>query len=477
MSATSRYDRLNAAALLSMLVVVVGCQAPKACCDPSLVSRDLAMRTGATMDKVAPKCVVVPDNVVLDDGLDEDEAVLTALSNNSAFQATLAQLGMAGGDAKQATLLANPQFLTYLPTAAKEGQYTLYAPIESYLLRPARVDIANREYRRVGVQLVQNGLNLCRDVRVAYVDWALAQRQAELAAEAKTIRDSISQLTTKRLDQGDISELETIAAKVDSLNAKASLRVQQNAVNIAEARVATLIGLPDLSQPLSPGPLPEPTFPAQSEEELVQQAIASRPDLQAARWSVAAARQRSSLSRWQWLRLDGILDVRSGEGYTRTGSGLRLDVPIFNRNQGGILRADWELNAALHNHDAISDQIIQDVRTAYRQLHQAYENLTILQRDVEPTLVEALGIAQKGFEDGGADYLLVLQTTSQYLTARGQVLDQQAACSRAFAELERSVGRPVIAPIGGLAITSDMIESSGLNENLMREQVELSGTN
>ncbi|QDV85732.1 Cobalt-zinc-cadmium resistance protein CzcC precursor [Stieleria magnilauensis] len=435
------------------------------------------MRTGAAMEKVAPKCTKIPDNVILDDGLDEDEAVLTALSNNSAFQATLAQLGMAGGDAKQATLLANPQFLTYLPAGAKEGQYTLFAPIESYLLRPIRVDVANREYRRVGEQLVQNGLNLSRDVRVAYVDWALAQRQADLAAEAKSIRDSILQLTTKRLDKGDISELETIAAKVDSLNAKASLGVQRNAVNIAEARVATLIGLPELGQPLLPGPLPVPMLPAQSEEELVQQAIASRPDLQAAKWSVAAARQRSSLSRWLWLRLDGVLDVRSGNNYTRTGTGLRFDIPIFNRNQGGIMRADWERNAAQHNHDAISDQITQDVRTAYRQLQQAYKNLTILRDDVEPALVEALGIAQKGYEDGGADYLLVLQTTTQYLTARGQLLDQQAACCRALAELERSVGRPVIAPISGPAITSNVIEFSGLNENLMREHLELSETN
>ena len=92
---------------------------------------------------------------MLEDGLSEDEAVQTALTNNSTFQATLALLGMAGGDAVQANLIANPQVLMYFPAGAKEGQYTLYAPIESYLLRPTRVKVANREYRRVGEQLVQ----------------------------------------------------------------------------------------------------------------------------------------------------------------------------------------------------------------------------------------------------------------------------------------------------------------------------------
>ena len=437
---------LRSAIVCCLSMMGIGCRAPQACCDPHIVSRQIACRTSKTLEVVLPCQTRVPSGVILEDGLSEDEAVLTALSNNSAFQSTLALLGAAGGDAVQATLLANPQFLTYFPSGAKEGQYTLYSPIESYLLRPARVKVANREYRRVGEQLVQNGLNLSRDVRVAYADWALAKAQTELAGEAQDIRNAISKLTDDRLKDGDISELETIAARVDALNAKATLGVQQMSINIAEARMATLIGLPQLWQPLVPAGLSQPTLPVQSEEELIQEALACRPDLHAAKWAVAAASERSRLSRWLWLRLDCVLDVRDGPGYTPTGSGLRLDVPIFNRNEGGILRADWELNGARHNQDAISDQIVADVRTAYRQLQQAHENLTILKRDVEPALVDALQIAKKGFEDGGSDYLIVLQTTTQYLTAKGQILAQTAACNRAVAELERSVGRSLLAP-------------------------------
>lgn len=440
------FQRIKVFLAFVPLMMAAGCKTPVACCDPNLVTRQIACRTSLAMESVPPCQTRIPANVLIEDGLSEDEAILTALSNNSAFQATLAQLGAAGGDAVQATLLANPQFLTYLPSGAKEGQYTLYAPIESYLLRPTRVKVANREYRRVGEQLVQNGLNLSRDVRLAYTDWVLAKQQADLALEAEDIRKAISKLTDDRLKDGDISELETIAAKVDSLNATATLGVQRMSINIAEARIATLIGLPQLSQPLVPGTIPEPTLPVQSEEELVQEALACRPDLHAAKWAVAAARERSRLSRWLWLRLDGVLDVRDGRGYNFTGSGLRFDVPIFNRNEGGILRADWELNGALHNRDAISDQIVVDVRTSYRQLLQAYENLRILKQDVEPALIDALQIAKKGFEDGGSDYLIVLQTTTQYLTAKGQILAQQAACNRAVAELERSVGRSLIAP-------------------------------
>ncbi len=431
---------------LVLMLCMPGCKTPQACCDPQLVARQIACRTGATLNNVAPCQTQIPANVFIEDGLSEDEAVLTALTNNSAFQSTLAQLGMVGGDAVQATLLTNPQFLTYFPSGSKEGQYTLYAPIESYFLRPARVKAANREYRRVGEQLVQNGLNLTRDVRIAYTDWALAKLQKDLATEAQTIRDSIAELTIKRFDDGDISELETIAARVDAVNAKAALQVQEASIGIAEARVATLIGLPRLSESLRPGAIPSPVLPNQTEEDLVAEALACRPDYHAAKWAVAAAQQRSSLSRWLWLRLDGVLDVRATQDYGRTGSGLRMDIPIFNRNQGGIIRADWELNAAQHARDAIADQIVADVRTAYRQLQQAYDNLAILQNEVEPALQAAVEIAKKGFEGGGSDYLIVLQTTTQYLNTRAQILVQTAACNRATAELERSVGRSLLAP-------------------------------
>ncbi len=278
--------------VLFVLSGVVGCKSPKLCCDPGLPTRELACRTGVTMQKTPPCQQLIPPGVMLEDGLSEDEAVLIALSNNSAFQATLAQLGMAHGDAVQANLLMNPQYLIYFPTGAKEGQYTLFAPIESYLLRPTRVKVANREYRRIGETLVQNGLDLARNVRVAYADLAVATQQAQLAQEALQIRGEVFDVTEKRLEDGDISELETITAKVDRLNAKAAAGVQDQTVAITEARLATLIGLTRLPTPLVPLPLPSPTLPTLDEQRLIDQAFACRPDYNAAKWAVAAGHRR-----------------------------------------------------------------------------------------------------------------------------------------------------------------------------------------
>jgi outer membrane protein, heavy metal efflux system len=425
--------------------VVSGCKAPLVYHNPNVVFREIFSRTSVSTQSTPPCTEVIPDGVNLSDGLTESEAVATGLANNSLFQTALAQLGIAGGDSVQASLIANPQVLLYFPSGAKEGQSTIYAPIESYFLRPTRVKVANREYRRIGDQLVQNGLNVARDIRLAYFDLALVTEQAKLSTEGLQLRSDIANLTQARFRDGEISELETIASRVDALNAKANEGVQAQNVSISHSRLASLLGIPTLEVTLQPEPLEQIDAPELDEQQLIETALVCRPDYHAARWAVAAAQERSKLSRWLFWRADGILDVRNGPGYTRSGTWLRFDLPIFNRNEGGILRADWERNAAMHNRDAIRDQIYQDVRVAYRQVHQAKNNLKVLENDVLPNLIDAIGIAKKGFEDGGTDYLLVLQTTTQYLDARARILDQRAALRRALAELERSVSRSLTA--------------------------------
>ena len=428
-------------------ILCIGCRAPGLCCDRSVLRRGVQEHACKSMPTQAcPGHEVIPASVVLSDGLSEDEAVCIALANNSLFQATVAQLSMAGGDAVQASLLANPQTLIYFPVGSKQGQYTLYAPIESYLLRPYRVKVANREFQRIGEQLVQNGLNLVRDVRNAYTDYSLALAQSELTQDAVDLRSEIGSITEKRLADGDISELETVAARVDQLNAGAARANQQMNVQIMRARLLTLMGVPFLDITALPTEFQPATPVAEDESTLVARALACRPDYHSATWSVAAANERAELARWMFVRMDGVIDVRTNSPGTLTGPGMRLDLPIFNRNEGGRMRADAECIAALHNRDAIRDQIVQDVRTAHLQLNQSQNNLSILQSDVLPALQEAIAIANKGYSGGGTDYLLVLQTTSQFLDARTRILDQTAATRRAYAELERSVARCLAFP-------------------------------
>jgi cobalt-zinc-cadmium efflux system outer membrane protein len=428
--------------LTVLLLLVCGCAADRACCRHSSISDELVVRTSYQVTCSPPRTKVLPPDVNLDDGTSEDEAVAVALNNNSAFQATLTQLGIAQGDWIQAGLLTNPNILTFIPLSAKQWEWTLYAPIETFLLRPQRLSIAQRDYQRVANQLVQSGLTLVRDVRVAYTDLALAHEQWRLSLEGVRIREEISALTDQRLRRGDISELESLTARIDALNAKANAALLQQNVAIARSRLMQLMGVDTPDMQMEATLATPPPLRTLDVAQLIDEAQATRPDVQAARWAVEAANQRARLSRWLFCRFDFVADSNSqGEKGFEAGPGARFDIPIFNRNQGGIVRAQAEVRQAVFTRDAIRDQIAQEIRTAAAQYLQAEHNYAILSSDVVPALDAALRIAERGYVDGGAPYLLVLQTTSQYLDAKARLLDQLAALRRARAELERSVGR------------------------------------
>ena len=218
------------------LAITTGCASSKVCCpSSSFVANEITSRTTSGVSGLPPRKTVLPPDADLVNGVSEDEAVATALSNNPAFQATLTQLKAACGDQIQASLLMNPSFTTFIPVSVKQWEWIVYVPIEAFVLRPQRIAVAESESQRVAHQLVQNGLNLVRDVRVAHTDLSLAVEQWQLAREAVNIRDSVADLTQKRLDRGDISELEAMTARIDALNARANAAFMEQNIVVASA--------------------------------------------------------------------------------------------------------------------------------------------------------------------------------------------------------------------------------------------------
>jgi len=145
----------------------------------------------------------IPESVSLEDGVTEDEAVALALWNNAAFQEILTELGLARADLIQAGLLSNPVFSVLFPVGPRQWESTLAIPVEALLLRPRRLTIAELQSRHVVQRLMQNGLDLVRDVRVAWADLAYARDRLRLGEERAQLLGRIAELSKKRRVVGD----------------------------------------------------------------------------------------------------------------------------------------------------------------------------------------------------------------------------------------------------------------------------------
>src|SRR6185503_15212186 len=117
----------------------------------------------------------LPEGVLLDDGMTEDEAVAIALWNNGALQAELAVLGLARADIIEAGQLRNPSLTVIFPFSTRILEAVANWPFEALWQRPKRVAAATLELERLEETLVSRELDLVRDVRLVYADYMTAQ--------------------------------------------------------------------------------------------------------------------------------------------------------------------------------------------------------------------------------------------------------------------------------------------------------------
>lgn len=478
---TGGWKRWSLCALLLPGIFVAslpGCRTPVTTTTRHEVDGELTSRFGAGIGEERPDSdALVPAEVLLDDGISEDEAVHVALSNNAAFQQSLTQLGISTAQLLDAGLISDPQFTLFFPLGPKQLEFTAFQAVDLLWLQPIRVRSSELDLDQVSQSLVQNGLDVIRDVRAAHSDLILAADRETMSQEASSLRAEIAELAQKRLAAGDVSELEATASRIDALQAKAAAERAPYDVTLARERLRVLLGLTMFGDQLTPERAGDALPIERSLDDLLHDAIVQRPDLRAAEIAVETAGERAGLARNQFMNLEAVYDANgSGSRGFESGPGLRMTLPIFNHNQGGIAIADARWQQAARQYVAVRDRIVLDVRTSHTQLAQARENLATLRTEILPTLRTAEELARRNFQNGGATYLVVLQTTSQYIDARLRELELKADIRRAIAELDRAVGHrvcltqttdPAIAIIPAPA-TSAMLDSESDHVEIIR---------
>ncbi|MCI0390884.1 MAG: TolC family protein [Acidobacteria bacterium] len=416
-------------------------------------------RTGHTAAPAPGKSrFELPHGVTLDDGLTEDEAVAIALWNNAALHADLATLGLARADLIDAGLLRNPILQLVLPLGPyKQFESTLSFPLEVFWQRRRRVEAATIEVERVAQNLEQNALNLMRDARLAYTDFLLAQERVRLNADAVDLRQQIVKLTDVRLRVGDVSEIESIAARLDqSLAAEQAVRFAREVIQ-ARDRLRHLLGMGEgrtesklqsdssqiapasfSSSGSSSGKIDAP----EKIDEMLRTAYESRPDLRAAGLAIEVAAKRARWERSRIATLAALLNIKQGEGLGFSPRpGLAAELPVFNRNQGGISRADAEVERATWQYLAVRQRITLEVQEAYNQLVQSLEALSFWRGQIIPQAEESVRLSNKAFTSGDQSYLFVLDATRRFVEVRGREAELRADVRRAVAQLDRSIGR------------------------------------
>ena len=382
--------------------------------------------------------------------LTEEQALERMRTGHPYLQALRLGVREIEADARERSLLANPTVgYTRESTGLGVDDFLLVSqelPLRGRagLLREAAEQRATAAEARADA----SRLDFEAGLRLAFTDLLHAQERAAVLEAGVAELERLVDVLRAREREGEGSRFDRLRTEREVADIETDLQTVDIDRAMAQARLASFLAPGTDPDGLSVlGPLPGgPVIPGAA--ELLDRALAQRSDYRALtlggnRW----ATERRAAER---LRLPATAVTaglkRSGTSLAR-GSGYviaaTVDVPLFNRGQQQVVRAEAARARIGAERVALRSRIDSEVRAAhaeasrYRALAERYRR-----ESVEPA-AELAEIATAAYEEGEYGILELLDAHRVVLSAELRLLELFATARRAAVNLDWAVGREV----------------------------------
>lgn len=400
------------------------------------------------------------------DILTTDQAVDEAIKHNLDFLAQKYDLSVAEALIVTAKLRPNPLLtldgdhldllgtgFTTAGTNPNNGGPVEYSVRGDYLYerggkRQARTALATgyRDVTRLYLADAVRGLIL--SVQGAFVDALNAKQSLQLAQEnLKTFQDIVA-INQTRFKDGDIARVELMRSEVAELQYANAVRQAQLQEASALSRLQLLLGRTPL-QPIDvQGNLRE-DFPDGTKEALFNLALQDRPDLQAL---VRDEGRADSDLRLQ--KANSKVDWQIGAEYRRQtvtaeantlGFFLQSPVPLFNRNQGEIARAQQALSQAQARSRAQRATVQNDVDQAFLQYQASRDTLQNVEQSMLGKAKDVRSISEYAYKRGDISLVEFIDAVRAYNDTMQTYNDARADYARSLYGLDAATGSTTAA--------------------------------
>jgi cobalt-zinc-cadmium efflux system outer membrane protein len=291
------------------------------------------------------------------------------------------------------------------------------------------------------------------DVRIAYYEVLLAQRQIDLTSDLIQISQRGAGAVDALYRANEVGRTDVLQAQLETENSQFLSQNARNRHDSAWRSLAAVVGDPALQ----PRPLMgDVTRPAQQFDfqQAMTRLLALSPEIAAAAAAVDRARlalERERVEPIPNVSVQGLVNVVDNGigGRTDGGVALSIPIPLFDRNQGAIARAFHEQVAA---REALA-QLELDLQSRLAPVFERYANAqNQVQRYNEiilPAAQEALELSRTTYGAGEANYTTLLTAQRTYSQTHLNFLD--AVRSLRIAEVE----------IDGLLLSGSLQNATG----------------
>ncbi|MCM2333874.1 MAG: TolC family protein [Anaeromyxobacteraceae bacterium] len=383
-----------------------------------------------------------------------DRALSLALDQNPGLLALQSEVAASRARLEGASLLlqSNPELegaagpRSTAGTRGTDFSVTLSQRLELFGQRAARSDASRALLGSAEARLAGRRVEVAAEVREGFGRWLGARQRDRIAAEALDLARQALAAAETRQAAGAASRIEVNAAR--AVLGRAARERSAAALRLASAKAGLLLllGL-DPAEPAEPeGDLAlEAPGPVVATDTLVQQALALRPDLQAARLEVDAAAAEHRLA-----GREALPNPRLGVSYAEEGDPanpariaqaiLAFDLPLFNRNQAARGVAAARQQQAARALEALTRSVRAEVALAASRLASAQAAAQAYAGGLLSGLEENMQLVTEAYRAGKVDFFELLVIRRETLEARNGYVDALEELLAAKAGLSRAIG-------------------------------------
>lgn len=389
-----------------------------------------------------------------------DQAITEALDHNLDLLAERYNLSLSETRMVTAKLRPNPVLslgYIYLPVPGTAFDYrngvgpTEWNSRVDFILergrkRAQRMDLAKMD-REVAELSIRDAIrSIVYNVQSAFVDIQLAKESVILAQDNLKAFQGIVDINTARVNAGDLAKVELSRTRIAALQFQNAVQQSEMQLNQGKIKLQQLLGrnAPTSDFDIDGGMRREPSVAGI--DQLRDMARVNRPDIQ----EIQASQARSQAD----IRLQiaqGKVDYTVGAQYSHQqinqGTGNTVSVffaaplPVFNRNQGEILRAQRESEQWLARLRAAQNSVDAEVRSAYQQYFTSKTLLENIETNMVNQAKEVRNITDYSYRRGEASLVELLDAQRAFNDTMQSYNQARADFARSLYLLDATTGQ------------------------------------
>jgi cobalt-zinc-cadmium efflux system outer membrane protein len=286
--------------------------------------------------------------------------------------------------------------------------------------------VAEQEVRQAEWAWQSQRQRVLTDVRRSFYDVLVAQRTMELTEQLLRIGEEGVRSTESLMKAKEVARADLLQARIEAESARVLLERARNRHAASWRNLAAVVG----AATMPPRPLAGEAWdglPVLTWEDTYSRLLAQSPQLAAARAGVARAQatvNREYAQRVPNIDLQAAVQYDNATRDTFATIQAGVPMPIFNRNQGNIRRAQAELLAAQNEVQRVQLELQQRLAEVFQQYATGLYQVEKYTRDILPNAKASLTLTTSGYRQGEYSYLSLLvaqrtffQTNLTYLEA------------------------------------------------------------